>query len=411
MDVKTLLRQAVSAGATDVIFSVGAAPFMRLAGKLQPLGPDVLTAELAQKIVLGILSEAQREKFMAENTFNMTLAVKDLGRFRVTAYRQRGMVGAVFRVIAQSILPLDDLGVPQTISRLLNARSGLLIFTGPSGNGVTTTMASVVNHINQQRNCHIITLEQPIEFTHTHSASVVDQIEIGRDANSFAEALENVPYQNPEVVVISELSDLKTIASAIKLASTGRLVIAGMKTASAAHTLDNLIQIFPEYQQQQIRTAIATCLLGICSQRLVPCSDGQKQTAAFEMLVVHEGVRDLIMQDKLFMLEGAIKSGAKQGMVTLESSLKSLLDRGLITGETYSIFTGKSLETAPQIDPKIQTLEKQLYDRDVNVRKMAESQLKKMRESGNEDAARILDEFGRYYITNFEENKISTIKN
>ncbi len=410
MKILDLLNKAVEKKASDVIFSPGAPPMMRLQGKLIPCEEEKLTSGLVEKVLTTLLSEDQIARFNEQKQVNFAVSIKRAGRFRVNAYHKMGHTAAAFRAILPQIPHLETMGIPDSIFHLMEKNEGLIMITGPTGSGRTTTLASLVDYLNRTRACHIITLEQPVEFVHPFKKSVVDQREIGRDAPTYKDALKQMLAQNPDVVAVDDLPDLETIAAILKVAESGHLVISTLTTRSAAETIDRMIDVFPTYQQQQIRIQLTGCLKAVISQQLLPSADGEGFVAAREVMIMTPAVKTLLKEGKTFLIPDAISKSDTAGMITMDQSINSLLKNNKIVHEVAAVRVSKAsqLEHAP--DSEILKLEKLLYNNDINIRKKAELQLKELLQNGNREATRILEEFSRFFITNIEEDKIGLRK-
>ena len=406
MKILDLLKEAVKKKAADVIFSPGAPAMMRVQGTLVPFEHDKLSSELMEKMLASLLTEEQKHLFNERKQVNFAISIKGAGRFRVNAYRQMGHTAASFRAILSDIPEPGSIGIPEQIIRCVEGGEGLVMITGPSGSGRTTTLASLIDHLNRTRACHIITLEEPVEFIHPYKKCVVDQREIGRDAPSYLEALKQVLGQNPDVVAVDNLPDLETIAAILKVAESGHLVISTFATRTAAETIDRLIDVFPTYQQQQIRTQLTGCLKAVISQQLLPAVDGQGYIAARETLLMTPAVKNLIKDGKTYLLHDAIQKGSQVGMITMDQSISELLAAGKISHNVASVRVADQALIALPPDSEILKLEKLLYNSDINIRKKAELQLKDLAAGGDSEAKRILEEFSRFFITNIEEDKI-----
>jgi twitching motility protein PilT len=283
--------------------------------------------------VYSIMTEAQRAQFEGTHELDFSLAVGRKRRFRVNVYMQKQAVAAALRPIAEDIPSLEGLGLPPEVLSLTQARQGLVLVTGPTGHGKTTTLAAMIDRINHERACHIITVEDPIEFVHYHQRAIVDQREVGGDTESFATALKYVLRQNPDVILVGEMRDLETIQAALRAAETGHLVFATLHTNDAIQTVDRIIDVFPAEQQQQIRFQLSMTLLAVLAQRLIPREDGNGRILACEVLRVNTAVANLIREGKTHMVYGIMETNTRDGMITLDKALKNLYNSGLITYE------------------------------------------------------------------------------
>ncbi len=330
-----LLTQTVAMGGSDLHLTVGIAPCVRLHGSLTPLpGWPALTPEDTQRFVRAALTDEQWQRFARDHEMDTAYAVPGISRFRLNVYRQRGSVGAAFRTIPHSIPKLEDLGLPLTIERFAHLPRGLVLITGPTGSGKSTTMASLLDVANRTRAGHIMTIEDPIEYVHRHRRCVVNQREIGVDTADFSVALKHVLRQDPDIILVGELRDLETTAVAVTAAETGHLVLATLHTQSAAQTVDRLIDIFPAHQQGQIRAQLANCLQGVVTQALAPRKDGKGRVVITEMMVVSPAIRNLIREAKTYQIPTVMQSSGDLGMVTFDQSLADGFTEGLISKQT-----------------------------------------------------------------------------
>ncbi len=337
MEILELLRLAGEAGASDLHLTVDLPPVQRLNGELVTLALPPLTArEIAQALETMLPDEAQGRKVQETGDLDFAFGVGGLGRFRVNAFRQRGSLSLAIRVIPHQVPSLSQLGVPEIVPALALSGRGLVLVTGPTGSGKSTTLAAMVEEINQRRSCHVVTLEDPVEYLHKHGLSVIHQREIGIDSLSFAGALRAALRQDPDVILLGEMRDYETISTAITAAETGHLVLATLHTADAAGTVDRLIDAFPPHQQGQTRGQLAAVLQGVIAQRLLARRDGRGRVAALEVLVGTPAVRNLIREGKTHQLPSAIQTGAKYGMRTMEQSLQDLVAQGII-GEAETV--------------------------------------------------------------------------
>lgn len=332
--IEDILKEAKEQGASDVHVTVGLPPKMRLNGKLiamesygKMLPPD--TSEIAHEI----MTEKQLEKLEENGQHDMSFSIRGVGRYRVNIFKQRGSIAMAFRVVATDIPTADTLGIPDTVTELYNKKRGLVLVTGPTGSGKSTTLASIIDMINNNRDAHVITLEDPIEFTYQHRMSIVNQREIGTDSNNYASALRAALREDPDVILVGEMRDLETISTAITAAETGHLVLSTVHTIGASNTVDRLIDVFPSHQQQQIRIQLAGVLEAIISQVLIPATDGVSRLAAFEVLHVNSAVRNLIREGKSHQLITYMQTYRKQGMITMDDAILELYRAQKITRE------------------------------------------------------------------------------
>lgn len=331
--IETLLDEVVKKKASDLHLQVGLAPMLRIDGSLTPVtGADVLNEEAIEALVFAILDEDQKQILLKDKEFDFSFAYGDLGRFRVNAFHERGNIAAALRLIPNEILTIEQLGLPPIVNKFADYPRGLVLVTGPTGSGKSTSLAALVHKINNEKAVHIITIEDPIEFTHRSIKSVIVQREVHYDTYSFSAALRSALREDPDVVLIGEMRDLETIASAITIAETGHLVFATLHTNSAAQSIDRMIDVFPPHQQPQIRAQLSNILMSITSQRLVP-SIGGGRIAAAEILIATPAVRNIIREGKSHQLEAVIQTGAEFGMQSMDKQLVSLIHEGNITYE------------------------------------------------------------------------------
>lgn len=336
--IENLLEHVIKNKASDLHLQVGLPPMLRVDGKLNPIAstPD-LTEELVENLVFSILDDDQKQVLLKDKEFDFSFAFGDLGRFRVNAYHERGNIAAALRLIPNEILTTEQLGLPNVVNGFADYPRGLVLVTGPTGSGKSTTLAALVDKINSERAEHIITIEDPIEFTHKSKKSVVVQREVHYDTYSFSAALRSSLRQDPDVVLIGEMRDLETISAAITIAETGHLVFATLHTNSAAQSIDRMIDVFPPHQQPQIRSQLSNILMAICSQRLVPTIGGGRVAAA-EVLVATPAVRNIIREGKSHQLDAVIQTGADKGMQSMDRTLVSLIRSGSITYDDAKTF-------------------------------------------------------------------------
>lgn len=320
---------------SDLHLSMGSPPQVRVDGHLQRLPQPDLTPDVIKALVYSVLTDAQKKTF--EQTWELDLAfgLRGVGRFRCNAFNQKGSMGAVFRLIPEKIRSLQDLGLPPVLADLADRPRGLVLVTGPTGSGKSTTLAAMIDRINQAKPVHILTIEDPIEYLHSHKTALVNQRELHGDTQSFGLALRAALREDPDVVLVGELRDLETMEAALKLAETGHLTMATLHTNSAAQTITRLIDAFPAHQQAQIRTQLSLVLEGIVCQSLVPRASGQGRVAALEILVATPAIRNLIRDDKIHQIYGTMQTGQeKLGMQTMNQSLARLVEQRVITRET-----------------------------------------------------------------------------
>lgn len=329
--IELLLEDVIRKRASDLHLQIGLPPMLRIDGALTPVpGTEALTPESIERLVFAILDEDQQQILLKDKEFDFSFAFGDLGRFRVNAFHERGNIAAALRLIPNEIKTIVELGMPNVVNDFANYPRGLVLVTGPTGSGKSTTLAALVDKINSEKAHHIITIEDPIEFTHRSKKSVVVQREVHYDTYSFSAALRSSLRQDPDVVLIGEMRDLETISAAITIAETGHLVFATLHTNSAAQSIDRMVDVFPPHQQPQIRSQLANILMAICSQRLVPAIGGGRVVAS-EILVANPAVRNIIREGKSHQLDAVIQTGADQGMQSMDKTLVNLVQSGTIT--------------------------------------------------------------------------------
>lgn len=331
--IDELLKDLVSKEASDLHLKAGQPPIMRIHGDLVRADYPALTVEGAQNLLFSILNEERKQRLFDDRELDLSYYVQGLARFRVNMFWQRHKIGAVFRVIPYKIRTIDDLRLPQVTKELSLLPRGLILVTGPTGSGKSTSLAAMINHINENQRCHIMTIEDPIEYVHPDKMSIINQRELGTDTFAFHEALRHVMRQNPDVILVGEMRDLETIKLAITAAETGHLVLSTLHTVDSAQTIDRIVDVFDPDQQPQIRTQLSVTLRGIVSQALIPTKDGKGRIGAFEAMVVTPSIRTLIRDGKTHQLYSEIQTGAEFGMQTLDSDLLRLVQNGTIDYE------------------------------------------------------------------------------
>ena len=331
--MEDLLRLCVDEGGSDIHITVGAPPAIRVKGSLLKLQLRPLTAEDTETLARAIASESVLHRVNSEGSVDFGLTFRENSRFRVSLYRQRGSLAMALRLIPRKLMTLEEIGFPPVVRELIRQPRGLILVTGPTGSGKTSTLASMLDVINSLTDSHIVTIEDPIEYFHDHKVGLVNQREIGTDVPTFAEGLRRALRQDPDVILVGEMRDLETMETAITAAETGHLVFSTLHTTGAARTVDRIIDAFPSDGQQMIRAQLSTNLKAVISQILLPRADGAGRVAAFEIMVNTPSIGALIRDNKTFRLGNDILTGSKYGMVTLEQSLVSLYSRGLITRE------------------------------------------------------------------------------
>lgn len=336
--IELLLEECIRRNASDLHLQYGLPPILRIDGGLIPIaGLPPLNSAMLEEVIFATLDEEQKKIYLKDKEFDYSFAFGDVARFRVNAFHERGKMAAAFRLIPNQIRNINELGMPAIVETFANFPRGLVLVTGPTGSGKSTTLAALINKINQEKSAHIITIEDPIEFTHTSKRSVIVQREVHYDTFSFSAALRSALREDPDVVLIGEMRDLETIQAAVTIAETGHLVFATLHTNSAAQSVDRMIDVFPAHQQPQIRAQLASMLQAICSQRLVPAVGGGRVVAA-EILVANSAVRSLIREGKTYQLDNVIQTSADQGMQTMDHDLARLVQAGTISYESACDF-------------------------------------------------------------------------
>lgn len=333
-NIRGILEEAKNAGASDVHITVGIPPKMRVNGKLITMTNynKLLPADTLE-IVLEIMTETQRNKFEENGEYDMSFSIPDLGRYRVNAYKQRGSAALAFRLVGTKVPSPEELGVPESVIDLYQRKRGLVLVTGPTGSGKSTTLAAIIDKINNGRDAHVITLEDPIEYLHQHKMAMVNQREIGLDTENYANALRAALREDPDVILVGEMRDLETISVAITAAETGHLVLSTLHTIGAASTVDRVIDVFPPHQQQQVKVQLSNVLEAVVSQQLIPTIDGTGRAAAFEVMHANHAVRNLIREGKSHQLTSVMQTNRKMGMITMDEAIQQLYFNGRISRE------------------------------------------------------------------------------
>lgn len=353
-DIDNLLDLAVEEKASDIHFTVGVPPVFRINGELVPLyltiegrltpclpgselkaenGSERLSREDIEDVLRQLMNERHLRHFQEAGEADFAYGVSGLGRFRVNCFKQRGSPAIAIRVLNTRVPTLADLGLPEVLAHLARRPNGMVLVTGPTGSGKSSTLAAMVHLVNHERRCHIITLEDPIEYLHRHNRSIVNQREIGDDTTSFANALRAALREDPDVILVGEMRDLETTAVTLSAAETGHLVLATMHTPNAALTIDRIVDVFPSHQQSQVRIQLAGVLQGIIAQQLLPRADRKGRVVAVEVLIAIPAVRNLIREGKTHQIPSVIQTGSRYGMISMDQSLKNLYTRGIITRE------------------------------------------------------------------------------
>ncbi len=331
--LKELLETTIKKNASDLHLTVGIPPVIRVNGELKQVGNEKLQptdTEVYSKEILG----EYYDQYVKTGELDTSFSLPGVGRFRVNVFKQRGSCAIAIRVVTLKIPTLNELQFPSVIKDMTSNQRGLVLVTGPTGSGKSTTLAAMINEINSSRPAHIITLEDPIEYLHKHNKSIINQREIGKDSLSYANALRSVLREDPDVILVGEMRDLETISIAITAAETGHLVLSTLHTIGAAKTIDRIIDVFPPYQQQQIKVQLAAVIQGIISQQLLPKVDGAGRVAAIEIMVSNPAIQNMIREGKTHQIQSSIQTGAKYGMKTMDMSLAELYKKGLISYES-----------------------------------------------------------------------------
>ncbi|MDV6373097.1 type IV pilus twitching motility protein PilT [Deinococcus arenicola] len=335
-DITDILRIAAEQGASDVILTVGLVPQFKIDGVYGPQGFPVLAANETRKLMYSMMNEKQQRTFEERRELDFSFALGDRARFRVNCFMQRGNVGGVMRLIPTKIKSAAEMGLPQSIVDIANAPRGLVLVTGPTGSGKSTTLAAMLDYINANKKMHIMTIEDPIEFMHTHKQSIVNQREVGSDTLSFDNALRAVLRQAPDVILVGEMRDHETIKAAVTAAETGHLVMGTLHTNSAPESIDRIVDVFPEEQQEQIRVQLANNLVAVMTQQLLPRLDGNGRILAYELLIANPAVRALIREGKTYQITSVMQTGSREGMVTMDAFLANLYRRRMISFDVGS---------------------------------------------------------------------------
>ncbi len=327
-----LLKMMVERGGSDLHITTGSSPRLRVDGKLVSIDHPTLSPADTKALCYSVLTDAQKHRFEENNELDLSFAIKGVSRFRANIFMQRGAVAGAFRLIPFEIRTFKDLGLPEIMNEIVKKSSGLVLVTGPTGCGKSTTLAAILDRINSEKSAHIITVEDPIEYLHHHKKCLVNQREVTTDTKSFRDALRYILRQDPDVVLIGEMRDLETIEAALTVSETGHLTLATLHTNSAAQTINRIIDVFPPNQQEQIRAQLSMVLEGILAQQLIPKRSGQGRTLAFELLIPNPAIRNLIREDKVHQIYSMMQTGqSKFGMQTMNQSLFELYTKGLIS--------------------------------------------------------------------------------
>jgi twitching motility protein PilT len=334
MNLDNLLMETMVQKASDLHLTVGIPPIIRVNGRLVPVGNERLMPKDIEEFVHTVLNDTQKGIYEDMGEIDLSYSVAGIGRFRVNVYRQRGSDAMALRAVGLKIPTLQDLNHPPVLADLSRRNRGLILVTGPTGSGKSTTLAAMINQINNERNCHILTLEDPIEFLHRHGKSMINQREITHDTKTYANALRAALREDPDVILVGEMRDLETIGIAITAAETGHLVLSTLHTIGASKTIDRVVDVFPPYQQQQVKIQLSAVLEGIISQQLIEKADGTGRVAALEILVATPAIRNLVREGKTHQIDSSVQTGAKYGMKSMDMSLIELYRNGLITRDS-----------------------------------------------------------------------------
>lgn len=334
MELIDLIKYAIENNASDIHITVGIPPVFRIDGILKYFNNDKLSPKDVEKMANEILNEEQFKELKAKGEIDISYAKPGISRFRVNIYKQRGSYAIALRIIPFKIPTMEELGLPQVVKSLARLPRGLILVTGPTGSGKSTTLASIIDLINNEKNYHILTLEDPIEYLHKHNNSMINQREIGTDSSNFANALRSALRQDPDVILVGEMRDLETMSITLTAAETGHLVLSTLHTIGAAKTIDRIIDVFPPHQQQQIRVQLASVLQAIISQQLLPKASGVGRVAAFEIMIATPAIRNLIREGKVHQIDTIIQTSRKHGMQTMDNSLLELYQKGIISKNT-----------------------------------------------------------------------------
>lgn len=336
-----LLTFAKQKNASDLHLTSGSSPYLRIHGDMVKLNHRHVSQEVCHGLIFEILTEQQKEQFVETRDLDFSYTLEGVGRFRVNVFMQRNGIGAVFRHISEEILTIDELDLPEQLVDLIDVSEGLILVTGPTGSGKSTTLAAMIHEINMNQRAHIITIEDPIEFVHTNQQSLINQREVGNHTESFHSALRAALREDPDIILVGELRDLETISLAITAAETGHLVFATLHTNSATKTVDRIIDVFPDSQQAQIRTMLSESLRGVVAQALLPRADREGRVPVVEILVNLPAVSNLIREGKTFQIASAMQTKRSQGMLTFEASINDLVRQGLIARQDGQNFLGR----------------------------------------------------------------------
>ena len=333
MDIRELLSIAKQRNASDLHITVGVPPILRINGSLKKLDYPELTFKDVHEMIYSIIDDEQKSKYEKNHELDFSFELENVARFRINIFQTRKGEAAAFRIIPEKIKSLAELNLPEELSFFTKKSKGFVLVTGPTGCGKSTTLATLIDIINRERYAHIITIEDPIEFIHSHKNCIIDQREVGTHTDSFSYALRSALREDPDVILVGEMRDLETISMAVTAAETGHLVFSTLHTNSAAETVERIINVFPPYQQSQVRTQVAESLLGIVAQTLLPTIDGERRVPAIELMIATPAIRNIIRENKIHQISAIIQMGRKEGMISLDQSLRELLIEGRISRE------------------------------------------------------------------------------
>jgi len=333
-DIVDLLKIAIERRASDLLLTVGLSPMLRINGEWRPTEHEVLTPTMTRRLMYALMDEKKQRNFEERKDLDFSFSLSGHGRFRVNVFVQRGSVGGVMRTISEEVLSFADLGLPSEVANTARLPRGLVLVTGPTGSGKSTTLATMIDLINNEYPKHIVTVEDPIEFFHRHKTSIINQREVGEDTLNFSNALRSVLRQAPDVILVGEMRDYETIGAAVTAAETGHLVLATLHTNTAAEAVDRIIDVFPEAQQEQVRVQLANNLQAILTQQLIPRMNGDGRVLAYEFMIATPAIRNLIREGKAYMIPGSIQTGGQLGMVTMDANLAELHLQRAISFET-----------------------------------------------------------------------------
>ncbi len=336
LDMKTLLKLTVEKKASDLHLTVDLPPQLRIDGKLRPTKFEKLTPAVIQNLAYSILNKNQIEAFEKDKELDLSFALEDISRFRFNIYQQRGSMALTVRRVSFEIPTFEELGLPEIVKEIADKNSGLFLVTGVVGSGKSTTLAAMIEYINNKKSCHIISIEDPIEYLYRHKRSSIDQREVGSDTLSFANALRHVFRQDPNIILIGEMRDLETMTAALTLAETGHLILATLHTGDASHSISRIVDVFPPHQQEQIRVQLSLVLIGVIAQQLIPKAKGEGRVLATEVMNVTPAIRNLIRENALAQICSIIQVSRKHNMWTMNQSLANLCQKGVITWEEAS---------------------------------------------------------------------------